>query len=134
MTISRPMLAILGLVLIGCGDGQGKIKGRLLENGQPVPVPGQAALMFWLIGADGSPDPNRAYAAHLHSDGSFELIASAGKVPPGTYLVSLNVNGPESREGIGKFKKAFSDTNSPLRREIKAGKNDLVIDFANPGP
>src|SRR5207248_3023234 len=103
-----------------------KVKGRVVENGQPVAVQGQAALVFY-PDAGGKPG-DKAYPAALNPNGSFELVASGGEMPPGTYLVSLEVNGPKSPTGIGKYKDQFK----LVRRELKPGTNDLTFDLAKP--
>ena len=117
---------------LGCGGGVGKVKGRVVEGGQPVTIDGQAALMFYLIGADGKPDHAKSYPMTLSKDGSFEMVASGGEVPPGTYLVTLEVNATKSSTGLGKYKGRFNLQDSPLRQEVKAGKNELTIDLAKP--
>lgn len=120
------LLAAIGL-LAGCGPDQARITGRVVENGQPVEVQGQAALVFY-PDAGGKPG-DRAYPAGLNPDGTFELVASGGSLPPGVYLVSLEVNGPKTNAGIGRFK----DQYKLARWELKPGQNDLTIDLAKPG-
>ena len=44
----------------------------------------------------------------LAKDGSFELAASGGELPPGTYLVTMEVNAPKSATGLGKYKGRFT--------------------------
>jgi hypothetical protein len=124
---------ICAAVMLGCGSTQGKVKGRVVENGQPVEIDGQAALMFYLIGADGKPSPAKSYPVPLNKDGTFELVSSGGEVPPGTYLVSLDVNAPPSETGLGRLRGRFPYPDSKLRQEIKAGMNQVTIDVAKPG-
>ena len=57
----------------------------------------------------------------------------SGELPPGTYLVSLEVNGPKSQTGLGRYKGRFAYPTSPLRQEVKPGRNDLTIDLARAG-
>jgi hypothetical protein len=119
---------------LGCGPNLGRVKGRVVENGQPVSIDGQAAIMFYLIGEDGKPNPSKSYPMPLSTDGSFELVASGGAISPGTYLVSREVNAAKSPTGLGRLKGRFTYPNSKLRQEIKAGANDVTIDLAKPGP
>src|SRR5947209_1386810 len=131
--------ALLAACTLGCGGGKGRVKGRVVENGSPVTVEGQAAVMFYLIGEDGKPDPTRGYPVPLNEDGSFELVASGGQVPPGNYLITVEVNGPKSATGMGRFKGRFSYPDSPLRQEVKGGRNNLTVDLglaprAHPAP
>lgn len=129
----RVALAAAAALLAGCGGaGMGKIKGKVLENGQPVTVTGQASLVFTPIGADGKIG-NKAYAAGLNPDGTFELVASGGEVAAGLYNVTLEVAGGKGAEGapagLAKHRAAFRD----VKREIKPGENDLTIDLTKPG-
>ena len=116
-------VALLALVAGGCGSGMAKVKGHVLENGQPKSFAGiQAGVMLTLLGPDGKPDPNKSFTAVLGADGSFEVVASGGELPPGMYLVTLNIPG----KGGEKYR-AFS-----ARQELKSGTNDLTIDLAKP--
>ena len=127
------LVALAGTLALGCA-GASRVKGRIVENGKPIAVEGQAAVMIYLIGADGQPDASKAYPMSLAADGSFELVGSGGEVPPGTYMVTIEVNGPKSTTGMGRYKGLFGYPGSPLRQQIKAGSNDLTVDLAKPGP
>ena len=126
-------IAFAAALALGCG-GSSRVKGRVVENGTPITIDGQAALMFYLVGEDGKPNPSRSYSIPLSVDGSFELVSSGGEVPPGIYLVTLEVNAPKATKGIGRFKGLFTFPNSPLRQEVKAGKNEVTIELAKTGP
>jgi hypothetical protein len=120
----------LAVVLAGCGTDPARIKGRVLDNGQPVAVPSSGtpqSIVFESVGADGS--GSRMYSAMLSADGTFELVAAGGSVPPGEYRVSFDVTLP-GKDGE-KFKR-FRGSGSPIRRELKPGSNDLSIDLAKP--
>lgn len=121
------LLAVVTFV-VGCGGGMAKIKGQVVENGTPLPVEGQVALMFDLLGPDGNTDPSKSYSVPLNPDGSFELVVSGGSVPPGTYKVSVLVNGEKKDKGISHYK------GQSLQQEIKAGLNTLTIDLATSKP
>jgi hypothetical protein len=125
--------AAVALLLAGCGGGgMAKIKGRVLENGQPVVVPGQASLVFSPARPDGKAG-DKAYAATLSGDGTFELVASGGELPPGDYVVSFEaVGGPATGtgpSGLAKYRDTFKD----VKQRLKPGDNDLTFDLAKPG-
>lgn len=129
MTRPRVVVAAVALAalfsLTGCGGGDvGRVKGRLTDNGQPVTFApnAQAAVVFQMIGPDGQPDVTKTYSMMLAPDGSFELLASAGELPPGTYQVKLDIAGKDA----AKFKK-FS-----TKREVKPGENVIELDLAKP--
>lgn len=111
------------VVALGCSSKAGRVKGQVVENGSPVKVQGQAALMFDLVGPDGKADPTKGYPVPLNPDGSFELVASGGDVPPGTYRVTVQVNGPKAASGIFHYK------GQSLTQEVKAGSNNLTIEL-----
>ena len=123
------LVALVALAAGGCGgEAKAKVKGRLVSNGQPMKFPAtQVAVGFSPIGADGKPDPARSYNTPVNEDGSFELVASGGELPPGTYQVSIQAMGKLATE-----MKAYSGPASAVRRELKAGPNDITIDVTKP--
>lgn len=129
----RSLFGVLVVVLAGCGGSDpARVKGRVVDGGQPVVVPqGEApgAIILSPVGPDGTPDRAKLYTASLAADGAFELIASGGSVPPGNYQLSIEV--PVKGKAGEKFK-PFSGAQSPIRRELKPGQNDLTLDLANP--
>lgn len=129
MRILSLLLALAAASALGCGGTTGKVKGRVVEDGKPVAIDGQAALMFYLLDAGGKPDHAKSYPMTLSKDGSFELAASGGEMPPGTYLVTMEINAPKSAKGLGKYKGRFGLPDSPLRQEVKAGKNELTVEL-----
>lgn len=114
--------ALLALLASGCGSEAAKMKGRLVEHGQPKEFPPTVASVQFTLIVDGKPNPSKSYPAVVNTDGTFEVLASGGQLPPGTYEVEIR--GP-----IGDKKGA-----APLilKREIKAGQNELTIDVAKP--
>jgi hypothetical protein len=120
--------SLLLLVVMGCGDSPGRVKGRVVENGQPKDFPPmQASVTFDRIGPDGKPDTKSSYTAILNKDGTFEVIVSGGELPSGTYAVSISATGKEN-----KLFKGFNAAETKVRREIKSGLNDIQIDLAKP--
>lgn len=127
------VLVVALLALSGCGDSAGRVRGKVSEGGQPVTIPAQAGVTFYLLGPDGKPDPARSYSTPINPDGSFEVVASGGELPPGNYLVALDLAAvKDTKTGLAKYKTQFVYPNSPLRREVKPGKNEILIDVLKP--
>ncbi|MDB5307667.1 MAG: hypothetical protein JWO38_1869 [Gemmataceae bacterium] len=104
----------------------GRVKGQLVENGQPKAFPAyQAFVQLTPVGAEGHLDVARSFTAVVNEDGSFEVIASGGELPAGMYQVAVQARGK-----LGVQLKAFAPPQSPVRREIKPGSNLLTIDLA----
>ena len=74
-----------------------------------------------MIGANGEPDNMKSFTAVVDTDGTFEVLASGGQVPPGAYRVS--VQGPFTKKPTAKV---------AVKREIVIGDNDITIDLAKP--
>ena len=127
------VLVVALLALSGCGDSAGRVRGKVSEGGQPVTIPAQAGVTFYLLGPDGKPDPARSYSSTINQDGSFEVVASGGELPPGNYLVAFDLAAvKEAKTGLAKYKTQFVYPNSPLRREVKPGQNEILIDVLKP--
>ena len=123
-----PMVAGVALLTAGCGGGLAKVKGQIVENGQPTTFPPTTvSVQLSPIGADGKADPAKVYGCVVNPDGTFELVASGGEVPAGMYQVAIEV----TAKGPVKAK-AFSAKGTPLHRELKSGQNVLTIDLAKP--
>jgi hypothetical protein len=112
----------------GCAGGQARVKGRLLHNGEPMTFPPTTvAIELSPVEENGKVDVSQVYSAVVKEDGSFEVVASKGEVPPGTYAVSI--------QATGQFKaqlKNFAPGTSAVRRDLEPGKNDLTIDLSRP--
>ncbi|HVK15230.1 MAG TPA: hypothetical protein VM597_41205, partial [Gemmataceae bacterium] len=118
---------VVALVVNGCGGGMAKVKGKLVENGQHRQFAAfSASVQFAKIGEDGRPDTTKMYSAVVEADGSFELVASGGELPAGVYQVAVEM--PVKKEE----RNAFAPPDSPIRRELRAGANELTIDLAKP--
>jgi hypothetical protein len=123
-----PVVAAVALAAAGCsGGGTARLKGKIVDNGQPVTFPPTtASVQLSPLGEGGTPDPTKVYACVVNEDGSFEFLASGGELPPGTYQVVLELvggKGPANAKAIA---------GKALKRELKSGSNDLVIDLAKP--
>lgn len=122
------MVVLVCALLVGCGSGKAKVRGRLVENGQPTTFPPTTlALELAPVGEDDQPDKTKLYPAVVNEDGTFEVVASGGEVPLGKYAISIQATGKYTEK-----LKAFAPGASRIRREIKAGTNDLTIDLAKP--
>lgn len=119
-------VALAALAAAGCGATPATAKGRLVSNGEPMPVSGQVGVVLTLLEGDGKPT-TKSFTAMVKPDGTFEVVASGGELPPGNYQVSLVVPGKPA----DKFKPLIGDK-SPMRRELKPGANELTIDVAKP--
>ena len=115
-------LALFSILIAGCSPGTGKVKGQIVENGQPKTFPASShAIEMSMIGANGEPDNMKSFTAVVETDGTFEVLASGGQVPPGSYRVS--VQGPSTKKLTAKV---------AVKREIVIGDNDITIDLAKP--
>lgn len=123
------LIALAGLASGGCSDnGKAKVKGRLVSNGQPMTFPAfQASVVLAPVGPDDKPDPSKSFTCVLEPDGSFELLASGGELPAGRYQVAVQTMGKPSNQ-----LKGFAGPSSLVRRDLKPGPNELLIDVAKP--
>lgn len=122
---SALVLVLFTTLTAGCGQSKGTVTGMLVENGKSMSFESnQAAVQLTLVGPAGTLDNKHSYTAVVDEDGSFEVVASGGELPLGTYQVAVQLRG-----GDPKYK-SLAAPDSPLRREIKAGKNELIVDLA----
>lgn len=127
MRTTRPVLLTLFLLLSGCSGNMATVSGRIVDNGQPMKYAAtQAAVQLTLMGANGKPDNSKSFTAVVNPDGTFQVVASGGSVPIGTYQVIMNI-----RDEDPKYK-PFTALDSQIRREVKPGHNDLVLDLSKP--
>jgi len=124
-----PVVAGVALLAAGCGGGMAKVKGQIVDGGQPLTFPSNtASVQLSPIGEDGKADMSKVYGCVVNGDGSFELLASGGEVPAGKYQVSVEIT---AKQGFERAKQ-FSASAKPLVREFKSGPNELVIDLSKP--
>lgn len=128
MSFRMFVIVLSSLLLIGCGKANiASVTGKVIENGQPRTFnANQAALQLTMVDAQGELDSANSYTAVVNPDGSFEVVASGGEVKVGNYQVSILYVGNDPKY------QAFYAPDSKLRREIKPGKNELVIDLGKP--
>ena len=121
------MAAAVCLVAVGCGGGKARVKGKVVDNGEPVKFPPTtASVQLTPVGPDGRPDVNSAVTCVVNEDGTFELLASGGEAPPGKYHVTLNLTGGKGPP------KAQAIAGKAIERELKSGQNELTIDLSRP--
>src|SRR5258708_37534898 len=79
-------------MMVGCGDGKLRTRGRLVKSGQPV-IPTEEEsirVTFVPILPDGKPPSDHYFAEFNPANGTFQ---SAGKdkkgMPPGKYRVAI---------------------------------------------
>ena len=122
MRIGLFVLGLLVVMIAGCGNGLGKVKGRIVENGQPKTFPPTShSVELTLLGPSGQPDTMKTFTAVVDADGTFEVHASGGQVPPGAYQITIQ--GPYTKKG----------PKAAATRDIKSGDNEITLDLAKPG-
>jgi hypothetical protein len=127
MRRSASLVALFALLIGGCGESMATVKGKVVEDGKPMRFESnQAAIQLTLVDQDGKLDNKHSYTAVVNDDGSFEVVASGGELVLGNYQVAVLLRG-----GDPKYK-VLAPPDSPLRRELKSGKNEIIVDLAKP--
>jgi len=124
-TLGVSLLLGVFLILAGCGKPQATVSGKVTYKGKPVPA-GQITLI--------APESGKAIAADLDSSGSFTC---PGTLEVGNYLMfimppipkQLPPGTPIQKVPFDVPKKYQDPKTSPLKEEIKGGKNELTIDL-----
>jgi hypothetical protein len=134
-------LCLCAVVHLGCGGPTNgvRIKGKLLQNGQPAQVdisgklpPGDTGRMrvtFYpvtsdderIVDSDGNLLPTGGEIANVESDGSFTVAAKSGK-----YRVVITHFHPSTDQDL--LKGAFNEARSKVTRDISANQ-EIVIDL-----
>jgi hypothetical protein len=89
----KPFACLSGLallVLAGCGGGNVRVTGQLVEDGRPFPLPPGEAVAVHIHTADPAVYPPRAYLKFVKPDGSFAAGPNDGSgkgLPPGKYKI-----------------------------------------------
>ena len=135
-------LAVAGLALFAAGCGSGgpapigatgaKVKGRLLDNGQPVKVrPGEDVVVSFAPPSLADVTSTRGAASIDPRDGSFAFFGAsskAGLLTPGPYRVAV---ASVTRDGeVDRFAAAFAIDKTALRAEVgPEPEQTFVIDI-----
>ena len=113
------LFALLLGFLAGCGDRPARVKGQILENGQPKACPSYtASITFTPAGTDAT--KGVSFTSPINPDGTFQVLVSGGDLPPGKYEIAVQLRA--SGKGVP----------TTFRRELKPGSNDLSFDLAKP--
>lgn len=124
--LSMCAMTLLCGVLLGCGEaGSTKItaKGQLLKKGQPLKVGTQVFTQMVFYTDTKDPKTYNTYSAMVNPDGTFEVV----NIPPGKYLITLELTGDAGDLCQGMFRK----DNSKLIREV-TGKESIQIEITKP--
>ena len=119
---------ILCSFVVGCATKPATLKGSFSLNGKPFAIPkgaGQVFAMFQGMGTDGKPDIFKTYTGVVNADGTFEVQSSAGELPPGSYLWSIDCDAVKVPEFA-----AFTHGKSKGKVEVKSGPNVVVLDLS----
>jgi hypothetical protein len=127
-------MAFVGVV--GCSSEDASIKpgvivrGRLLQDGQPLSVPNQSVgagmVQVALVPIDKPGEPERALAK---PDGTFQVVGSGKGLASGHYKLAVfqRDHGMESDQ----LKGAFNEKNTPITVELPASKVGSQIDLGD---
>jgi hypothetical protein len=124
------VVAVVALTASGCGDGQLRVKGRLLKNGQPLVIPQTTDIWitFVSIPVDGVGNLNY-YGTCKRSDGTFTVAGRDGTgMKPGKYRVAIQM-GTKTKD---ELKGAFSEEKSPFIVDVDFNTSEIVLDLDNP--
>jgi hypothetical protein len=116
----------------GCnGSGKYQTRGRVLKDGAPlVPDDGEfVRVTFVPILAPGERPTDYYTAAFNPTDGTFQAAGKDGQgVPPGKYRIAVE----HFRNNKDLLKGAFDGQTSPLIREVKTAKDEIIVDLSKP--
>lgn len=121
-------MGFISACLLGCGASEpGKVTatGQLLKKGQPLRIGNQVftQMVFYPQPETKDVKTYNTYSAMLNPDGSFAVA----DIPPGKYLIALELIGDAGDLCSGLFKK----DNSKLIRDV-TGKGSIQIDITKP--
>ena len=117
------LLAAVG----GCNsEGLRVVKGRLVNNGEPLKVSDQGVVQ---IAFEYATNPDGSFVADVRPDGSFTVEGPTRKgIRPETYRISVVQLDPyEKRKDLLKGK--FTSRATPIVMAVD-GKSELLIDLA----
>lgn len=139
------LLAVLGLVLpvVGCGGLGGErlvvIRGKLVENGQPVKAGGpyegegpEISVTFYPVDAAGNPAKDRQpWSCTVRPDGTFVMDGAGKGIPAGRYKILIQgqpapgtPGAEEAARAMGGdvFKGRFNLQNTPFVYEFTSNQ------------
>jgi hypothetical protein len=126
----RLALAVLvgGLLSVvgGCNsNGPRVVKGRLVNNGEPLKVSQQGVVQ---IAFEYATNPDGSFVAVVGPDGTFAVEGPTGEgIRPDTYRISVVQLDPYPGKDLLKGK--FSSKSTPITMAVD-GKSELLIDLA----
>jgi hypothetical protein len=125
------VLLCLTASIAGCGGEKGaKVRGVLLEDGQPLRVAEKEGVILSLVPTQPDPESVKAQpgADFNRADSTFTFVGPGlGLVPPGEYKVCLTVR---MREGEDRFGGAFALDKTPLTYVVTDDpEQEIVIDL-----
>jgi hypothetical protein len=127
--VLRTLFLLTCLALFaGCGDTNSRVKGELIENGQPASFPpgAMAGVVLRPLDAQNRPSETTAYKAVVTPAGSFEWVGGNGELPTGGYQFSLELTG-----SIRDKYQHLTPAVSRKRIDLKPGANLLTIDIGS---
>ena len=117
------LLAAIG----GCNsNGLRIVKGRLVNNGEPLKVSDQGVVQ---IAFEYATNPDGSFVAVVGPDGEFTVEGPTGKgIRPETYRISVVQLDPyQKRKDL--LKRKFASRSTPIVMAVD-GKSELLIDLA----
>jgi hypothetical protein len=115
----------LSLLAAGCQPGSTKVTGKVVRDGQPIPVSPTGVIQVTLIPDVAPGTPYTPVIARCEPDGSFVLL----EVKPGKYKIAVEQLDPSPQ--TDKLGGAFGKEKTPIVRDID-GKKPIEIDLAKP--
>ena len=122
------LLAAVG----GCNsDGLRIVKGRLVNNGEPLTVSDQGLIQ---IAFEYATNPDGGFVATVGPDGNFAIEGPTGKgIRTDTYRISVVQFDPyHNQKGKDLLKGKFTSRSTPIIMAVD-GKSELLIDLAQYG-
>jgi hypothetical protein len=130
------LVALLGLVAVGCSGKDGgiqgvNVKGKIVKNGQVIPMQGDHLTIFIVSLAGDQERGIRSMGIYSPADGTFECRGPLHKgIPEGEYRIELwpgRAEFPPYRDNLFNFE--FKDEKSPLKVTLtKANAEKLLVD------
>jgi hypothetical protein len=119
-------------LLVGCGPGTLKPKGRVLKDGAPLAVQEEdhVNIFFVPVVAEGEKHPGDVFAARYNAaDGSFQVTGKDGKgLPPGKYKITVE----HLRRKKDLLHGTFGVDKTPFVRDVDGRAGEIVLDLDRP--